>query len=186
MPIDCTPVSAAMFGRKTKWLLGKRVATASIKKTGSLFLELGAITRVRSRRSSAGSMMGEAAILMEWTWRAQTQRTILFGSDSPERQIRKGIADLKGREVKRISVTGDIPELLVTLSGGIRIQSFFAHHGNPHWVIMTHNNGWLWVSNGRLTHALERGHGERTVAARPNKALQPPPAKQRTPNSRRG
>jgi hypothetical protein len=173
MPIDCTPISATTFGRKTKWLLGKRVATASVQKTGSLLLELGAITRVPAHRSSASHMMGEAAILMEWTWRAQAERSILFGSDSPQREIGKGIADLTGREVRGISVTGDIPELLVSLSGGVRIQSFFAHHGNPHWVIMTHNDGWIWVSNGRLVYALERGNSGRPVAARPNQALLP-------------
>ena len=182
MPINCTPLSMSVFKRMTHWLLGMPVASASTKKDGSLFLELGELDRVLLSGASSRPLMGEAAILMEWTWRAQNRRRILFGSESSDRQIKKGLADLQKRTVTSISCAGEIPELLITLSGGVTIHSFFAFQGNPHWVLMTHEKGWIWVNDGRLVHALMR-ENDNAASARTNIAFSRPrparPADQR-------
>lgn len=115
----------------------------------ALFLELGAL-RPRPRLRGGESLMGERSVMIQWSWRIEAPRSIMAGSWSTDRKIDNAIQRLAGRTVLEVEVQGRIPELVITLSGGLWLYSFAAVEPQPQWVLFLGDGDWLHVERGRI------------------------------------
>ena len=90
--------------------------------------------------------------MLQWSWRIESARAIRLGSWSGERRITNGVQALAGRRVVDVSVTGRLPELVVSLSDGLWVHSFMTAEGQPEWTVFLPDGSWLHVVRGRLAH----------------------------------
>jgi hypothetical protein len=74
---------------------------------------------------------GELSIMIEWSWRVEKDNSIWFGSWSEEETILDNIPKLSGYEIKKISLFTRLPEISISLSKNIWINSFSTVEGNP-------------------------------------------------------
>ena len=101
----------------------------------ALFIELGKLTPSMRRDGSPSEAMGEIEIMIEWSWRIEDQRSILCGSWSDEELWAPSFARLLGQNVDDLSVFGRLPELMLSLSGGLHVSSFMTAEGDPAWTV---------------------------------------------------
>jgi hypothetical protein len=116
----------------------------------ALFLELGALREVRHHPDRPPSLEGEGTVMIQWSWRVERPRSIAFGSWSTDRKMDHGIARLGGRDATGITVEGRLPELVVTLSGGLWVHAFSTVEGQPQWTVFLPDQSWITVSGGVL------------------------------------
>lgn len=90
--------------------------------------------------------------MFQWSWRVESAGAIRFGSWSSERRITTGVQALAGRRVVDLSVTGRLPELVISLSGGLWVHSFMTAEGQPEWTVFLPDGSWTHVVRGRLAH----------------------------------
>ena len=110
--------------------LGKSV-TRSWKGHGSaLFLEIGSLDKGK----------GELTIMIEWSWRVERNQSIWFGSWSEDDQIERLIPKLNGYQLKNISSFARLPEISVSLSENIWVNSFATSEENPEWALIFNGN----------------------------------------------
>jgi hypothetical protein len=107
----------------------------------AIFLELGILTEAKSSRSFHAH--GEACIWLEWEWRVERNGRILFGSSNSRPEIEAGIKDLIGKKIINIDICGDIPELLIVLSDGCKIQTMTLESGDPQWSVCQKDSTYL-------------------------------------------
>lgn len=110
---------------------------------------------------------GEAGVMIQWSWRVESQRAVRFGSWSGERRMTNGIHSLQGRRVEGIALCGRLPELSVALSGALWLHSFTTVEGQPEWTLFLLDGSWLTVRRGCVV---------RERAKSPNPAPEPTPA----------
>jgi hypothetical protein len=102
----------------------------SLKGYGSaLILEVGNVTNGK----------GDLSIMIEWSWRVEKDNSIWFGSWSEEETIIDNIPKLSGYEIKNISLFSRLPELSISLSNNIWVNSFSTVEGNPEWAVIFSN-----------------------------------------------
>ena len=95
--------------------------------------------------------MGDLSLMIEWSWRIERPRSILGGSWSPETRWPTMIEKLRGSTVTGIETFGQLPEILVSLSNGLRVASFMTEEGQPAWALIAHGlKEAISVSRGRL------------------------------------
>ncbi len=110
----------------TEPYLGKSV-TRPWKGYGSaLFLEIGPLEGGK----------GELTIMIEWSWRVEKNQSIWFGSWTEDDQIEKLIPKLRGSLLKKISCFARLPEISVSLSRNIWVNSFATAEDNPKWALI--------------------------------------------------
>lgn len=126
------------FDTLTRPLIGLQVSLArqaSRQASGSvLMLELGLLTQ------GAGScpyLRGDATLVLEWSWRFETESGVAFGSSSSAPFVAAQLAELRGQRVTGIRLEGRFPELVLELSGGLRARSLACIESDPGW--------WLWL-----------------------------------------
>lgn len=121
----------------------------------AIFLEFGRLSPFLRRDGSLGSPKGERSIMIEWSWRIESEDAILCGSWSDEGSWGNVFGSLIGRSVETVSVFGRLPELSIALSGGFRVASFMTAEGQPAWTIFDNTNGesgthWISVRDGKI------------------------------------
>jgi hypothetical protein len=142
-------ISRERFRDLTRPLAGLPVSRAWRGAGSAIVLELGALEK---RYERTGKPKGEAALIIDWSWRVEGARSVPFGSWSGDRKIANGLRSLVGRTVLDLQVTGRLPELSVTLSGNRWLQSFMTAEGQPAWSVFLQDESWLCVERGVLVH----------------------------------
>jgi hypothetical protein len=115
----------------------------------SIFLELGELyfdeTGVRG-----GRKRGQACIWINWDWRIESERVVLYGSSMSGPKIERGIGTLAGTILRSVSLVGEVPELLLSFSNGVRLRSTVMTTGDPQWSIKLPNDKYLSAKCGVL------------------------------------
>jgi hypothetical protein len=98
--------------------------------------------------------VGRFGVLIEWSWRIESSRTIVCGSRSQEGTINKGIASLQGRTIQEINLTNRLPEISIRLSGNRWLQSLSTVEAQPRWVTFIRDDrgqarAWLTCAQGK-------------------------------------
>ncbi len=101
----------------------------------AIFLEFGGLSPRVRRDGSAGNSRGDYTVMIEWSWRIENDNAILCGSWSDEEGWEEVFKSLIGREVQDVSLHGRLPELSISLAGGLHVASFMTAEGQPMWSI---------------------------------------------------
>jgi hypothetical protein len=131
-------ISDARFRELTRSLVGLPVSRTWRGGGTAIFFELGALTAVERQRkdgSTRTSYFGEVGIMLQWSWRVERPRSVLFGSWSKTRVISNQLKKLQGTTVLDVSVEGRLPELVLQISGGHWVHSFTTVDGQPQWCL---------------------------------------------------
>ena len=128
----------------------------------TIFLELGELTPVEGGRQ--GHSRGEACIWLQWYWRVEEGGSVLFGSSNSRPYIASEIKQFEGTTLTHVELTGTVPELMIVLSNGLRLQSMAMSDGDPQWLIRLQSgeyirprDGALLVNNGEDPEVLTEG-----------------------------
>jgi hypothetical protein len=138
-------ISLDQFKRLAESLVGLPVSRAWRGYGSAAFLELGAMTGVYER---TGNPRGEAGVIIQWSWRVEGARSVVFGSWSSDRKMNDGIESLVGRKLQHISLVGRLPEISIELSGKRWLHSFMTADGQPKWCVFLQDGSWLCVRRG--------------------------------------
>jgi hypothetical protein len=144
------------FVALTRSLIGLAVSHAWRGHGTAFFLEFGALTPPGPRGNNP---KGEAGLMVEWSWRVESSRSVQFGSWSGNLKMDNGIRTLIGRSVEEISLVGRLPELYIHLSAGRWVHTFMTREGGPEWTLFLQDASWITLRNGRAV----REHATRNV-----------------------
>ena len=103
--------------------------------------------------------------MVDWDWRVEGPRSMLFGSSSPDRKLDAGIAALTGAVVAGVAVEGRLPELAVALADGRVLRSCAAVQGQPRWTVFLPSGEWLTPRRGRVHRERSQGGAAPTRGA---------------------
>ena len=103
----------------------------------ALFIEFGALTPPTGLRKHGKPRQptGEIELMIEWSWRIEDERSIVCGSWSDEKLWQPAFDGLIGRNVVDLTTSGRLPELSVSLAGGVYVASFMTSEGDPAWTL---------------------------------------------------
>jgi hypothetical protein len=116
----------------------------------AIFFELGEVTSVSSPSGRRSRNVGEAGISVEWDWRVEDRTTVLYGSSNSRPKILSGILSLQGTTIEKLSVVGQVPELVVHFSNGHRLCSMIMVSGNPDWHVKLSDGRYVYAKDGHL------------------------------------
>ena len=119
-------ITEKQFYESIKPFLGLRINRSWKGHGSALFLEVGKLK----------SGKGELTIMIEWSWRVEKDNSIWFGSWSEEETIVDNIPKLSSYELKSVSLFSRLPELSISLSDNIWVNSFSTVEGNPEWGVI--------------------------------------------------
>jgi len=138
-------ISTDEFQILTRCLLGMPVSEAWPGFGSAVFFEFGKLSRNEAERAK-----GEATAMLEWSWRVEKTKSVMFGSFSGARKIAHGLQSLVGRKILDVAIEGRLPELVIHLAGGLWIHSFTTIEGHPEWTLFLPGNTCLLSRLGRL------------------------------------
>jgi hypothetical protein len=103
----------------------------------ALFLEIGKLTPSNGIRrvGTPDAPSGEIGVMIQWSWRVEDERSILCGSWSDEKLWRPTFDRLVGEEITDLTTFSRLPELRISLSGGLHVASFMTADGDPAWTL---------------------------------------------------
>jgi hypothetical protein len=145
-------ISERQFLALVKPMIGLPVSRAWRGHGSACFLEIGELHDLQLP-SGKVSAKGEFGVMIEWSWRIESSRSIVCGSWSTEREINNGIESLSNSSVEEISTSNRLPEIAVRLSNKRWLQSFCTTGGQPRWTIFLRhfdNTVWITVMSGKL------------------------------------
>jgi hypothetical protein len=133
-------------------LIGKAVSHVWRGHGSAIFLEFGKLTLSTKKGKAPGQPVGELSLMIEWSWRIERPKSILGGSWSAEGRWPEMFEKLKGATVSEVHVCGELPEICVSLSNGLRVASFMTAEGQPEWALISRRPklGNLCVKRGAL------------------------------------
>jgi hypothetical protein len=110
------------------------------------------------------SKIGEATLLIEWSWRVESEAAIEGGSFSEENKWPVLLRRMEGSTVVDLRLHGRLPEIEMILSNGLRLLSFMTANGQPAWslIVRVSPKGALSVNNGKTVCeelSESEGHG---------------------------
>ena len=135
-------------------LIGLPVAHAWRGYGSAIFLEFGALTPRTRMDGSQGNPEGEMSLMIEWSWRIEGRRSILWGSWSDEARWPRalGLPD-QGQGFRSLTTFGRLPEIDLALSTGMHVVSLMTASGGPKWALFDRRgerHRWLCVRRGLL------------------------------------
>ncbi|NJK45914.1 MAG: hypothetical protein HC933_18080 [Pleurocapsa sp. SU_196_0] len=146
-------ISQLEFQSLVKPMIGLPISRAWRGYGTACFLEIGQLSEYELP-SGKRSIKGQFGVMIQWSWRIESPRTIACGSWSSKRKISKGIERLSGLFIEQIALSNRLPEISVCLSSGRWLQSFQTSEGQPGWVIFLRehddSSAWLKVKNGKV------------------------------------
>lgn len=133
-------------------LTGKVVSHIWQGHGSAIFLEFGELTQSIRRDKTPGQPTGEITLMIEWSWRIERPKSVLGGSWSSEGRWPGMLEKLRGETVTAVQAQGQIPEICISLSNGLRLASFMTAEGQPAWALIcrTPKLGSLSVKRGAL------------------------------------
>ena len=138
---------AEVFDGLVRPLLGRKVAEPWKGYGSAIFLEIGPL---RPTDTARRHREGAGCIALEWDWRVEGGRRILFGSSDSRPKIEDGISRLEGAMVQTIGLAGEVPELLIHFDNGHRLRSMAMTTGDPQWTIRLLDGSWIYARDGLL------------------------------------
>lgn len=136
------------FVNLTRPLVGLPVSLPWQGHGSAVFFELGELQLVETKRSNYQE--GVACIAVEWDWRVEGGKRVLFGSSNSRPRIAAGIRSLQGVTIDSLDITGAIPELVIRFSNGVYLKSMVMVTGYPEWSIRTIDGEYIHAHNGDL------------------------------------
>ncbi|MCY1666179.1 hypothetical protein [Rhizobium sp. SL86] len=138
----------------------RRVAAVWRGHGSTVFLEIGELFPSHRNDGSDGKPYGEYTIMIEWSWRIETEQAILAGSWSDEAKWESAFNSLVGLRVEDVKIVGRLPELLIELEGGRYVSSFMTCDGQPAWTLFKRSEdgkklSYLSVSEGRVVETFD-------------------------------
>lgn len=147
-------ISTDEFRELTRCLVGLTVSKVWRGFGSAVFFEFGKLSRHGTTQAK-----GEATAMLEWSWRVEKARSVMFGSLSGERKIARGLQALSGRKALDVLVEGRLPEIVIRLSGGLWVHSFTTAEGHPEWTLFLPGNTCVSSRLGRLEKEACAGEG---------------------------
>lgn len=148
------------FKELTQPLIGLPVSLPWKGFGSAIFFELGRLMPLQSTRARHNE--GEACISVEWDWRVEADGAVLYGSSNSRPKIEAGIRRLQGKIIESVTITGEVPELVVCFSNGHCLKSMVMVTGDPEWSIKALDGQWIHVVDGKI----QTGVGISTTSAR--------------------
>lgn len=139
-------ISADNFEKLTLTLIEKPITHVWRGHGTAIFIEFGRLTE----SSKSQNPKGEYSLMIEWSWRVESKKSILFGSFSEDKEISDQLQKLKNNIVTDVSLFDRIPEICIGLNKERWIKSFATQSGNPQWTLFLPNNSWCYVENSVL------------------------------------
>lgn len=135
------------FDELTRSFIGLQLSRPWRGCGSALFAEVGplSLTYPHSNHSKA-----ERGLEFSWSWRVESERSILFGSSRTDCRINQGIKSMESLVIESIYLCGRLPELHVQLSTGRWLCSFAACESQPDWTVFLPDGSWLTVRRGRV------------------------------------
>jgi hypothetical protein len=154
------PTSLEIFGKYRSALLTKPLSAVWRGHGSAIFFEFGRLSPQVRRDGTAGNSQGDFTVMIEWSWRIESEDAIVCGSWSDENGWDEIFQSLIGREVQDVSLHGRLPEISIALAGGLYLASFMTAEGQPGWTIFDRcseqqKSGWIEVRDGKVREALE-------------------------------
>lgn len=134
-------------------LIGLPVAHAWQGYGTAIFLEFGALTPQVRLDGSPGDPRGEMGLMIEWSWRVEGKRSILWGSWTDEARWPRRLAQLVNATVTGAATFGRLPEIDLQLSSGMHVVTVMTSAGNPAWTLFDRRGEttrWLCVRRGQV------------------------------------
>ncbi|WP_245505919.1 hypothetical protein [Rhizobium sullae] len=124
-------------------------------------MEFGRLSPRVKRDGSVGNSQGDYTVMIEWSWRIESEDAIVCGSWSDEEGWEKVFKSLIGRQVQDVSMYGRLPELSIALTGGLYVASFMTAEGQPAWTIFDgfdeqHKSDCIAVRDGKVYGDFEK------------------------------
>lgn len=118
----------------------------------AIFLEFGSLHPRTRHDGTVGQPEGDFTLMIEWSWRVERPRSILIGSWSSDRRWPLVFERMSGTTVTAVEFQGHLPEIVVSLSNGLRVAAFMTAEGQPAWSLCARRPalGCLGVKRGRL------------------------------------
>ncbi len=120
-------ISEIEAGEFTSPFIGKEVSRVWQGNGSAIFLEIGELTDNK----------GELTVMIEWSWRVESEQEIEFGSWSDDSKFPALLERLNGLTLKSITFQSRLPELVLELSNNIWVCSFSTVEGDPEWALIT-------------------------------------------------
>ncbi|WP_245268803.1 hypothetical protein [Mesorhizobium loti] len=157
---DALPPSSAIFEKYRSALISQPLSAVWRGHGSAIFLEFGRLSPQVKRNGSVGNSQGDCTVMIEWSWRIESEDAILCGSWSDEEGWEKVFETLIGRKVEDASIYGRLPELSIALTDGLYVASFMTAEGQPAWTIFDgsgeqHKSGYIAVRDGKVYEDLE-------------------------------
>jgi len=124
-------------------LIGMSVSHIWLGYGSAIFVEFGELTPKTRTDGSPGNPDGELTLMIEWSWRIEEGDDIVCGSWSDEALWESWFEKLIGRSVADLEIFGRLPEVCLSLSGGMYLLSFMTSDGGPEWALMDHRDNGL-------------------------------------------
>lgn len=133
-------------------LIGKTASHVWNGHGSAIFVEFGMLTDKTKSDDTKGNPEGEITLMVEWSWRIEKKHSILGGSWSSNKKWPGFFKKTQGASIIAVDIFGNIPEISISLSNGLRVVSFMTAEGQPEWALLTRNPfiGHLCVKRGRL------------------------------------
>jgi hypothetical protein len=129
-----TRIGQGEFARLLTSLSGLPISRVWRGYGDAIFLELGKLHPDKNSRG-IDSPKGDFSLMIEWGWRFEKARSIWFGSSRDLKMIDARLPKLVGCNVNSAWLEGRLPELRLTLSGGLWFGSFSFEEGRQDWTI---------------------------------------------------
>ncbi|MEO0910523.1 MAG: hypothetical protein AAFX96_09375 [Pseudomonadota bacterium] len=120
----------------------------------AIFLEFGSLTPAGKRRDGAErNPTGEFSIGIEWSWRIESQSSIVCGSWSEEGEWQPAFDLIRNTHLSALNTYSRLPELDLHFANGYHLLSFNTSEGQPDWFLIDRRleeSITLIVDNGHL------------------------------------
>ena len=120
----------------------------------AIFLELGKLYKRKDNRTYTLKGNGRISIMIEWSWRLESNKSIITGSFDTKKKMGNELNKLIGKSIKEISIFGRIPEICVNINQNRWLCSYATEKGQPEWAILFKKKGYLEVKKGKIYYTI--------------------------------
>lgn len=147
--------NSALFESYAARLVGLTVNHIWRGHGSAIFLEAGNLSPSMNLRRSGTPLepQGELSVMIQWSWRVEGRRSILCGSWDDDELWQRGNRFILGAAITRAALFGNLQEITLDFSSGVRLASFMTSEGQPAWTIFDQsqkNRSWIFSRHGKI------------------------------------